>query len=197
MMKNHRTTAAYISALFLLQAVVHAAIPPAGSPAPASAAAAEVSEIDEIVVRGTRLSELRAAIVEAEDRFYARYNEINEIRDFDINCIMDADTGQKKKFRRCRTQLEVRARTEEADDIITDLQRHTSIIGGGDGTARRTRNIDIMGQHAAREEQFRQHFLMLVNTHPELRTLLNDREAAAALYEKERVRRSKGRLVSW
>lgn len=187
-----------VSVLLLMQAAALAAMPPAeSSPASPPVAASGNRDLDEIVVRGTRLSGLRAAIVEAEDRFYARYNEINEIRDFDISCIMDADTGQKKKFRRCRTQLQVRARTQEATDIITDLQRHTSLVGAGDPWARRTSNIDIMGEHATREEQFRQHFLMLVNTHPELRSLLDDREAAAALYEKERARRSKGRLISW
>jgi hypothetical protein len=166
-------------------------------PAAVPAAAAKGNELDEIVVRGTRLSELRSGIVAAENRFYSRYNELNTIRDFEISCIMDAPTGQKKKVRRCRTGLEVRARTEEAEDILGSLQRASSTIGGGDAVAARTTNVDIMGQHQTREEQFRQHFLRLVNTNPDLRALLDEREARQAVYEKELARRSSGRLVTW
>lgn len=187
-----------IPALLILQATAHAAVPQAEpSATPAAAAKKGNQELDEVVVRGTRLSELRSAIVKAEDRFYARYNEINQIRDFDIDCIMDAPTGMKKKFRRCRTHLEVRARTEEAGDILERLQRHTSVVDGGDPVSARTVSIDIMSAYAGREEQFRQHFLKLVNTHPELRALLNEREEAEARYERERARRSRGRLIAW
>jgi hypothetical protein len=186
------------AALVTLHVGAFAAVPDALSAASAqpSESAAKGNEIDEIVVRGTRLSELRSGIIAAENRFYSRYNELNTIRDFEISCIMDAPTGQKKKVRRCRTGLEVRARTEEAEDILNSLQRSTSTIGGGD-VASRTTNVDIMSLHLTREEQFRQHFLQLVNNHADLRALLDEREARQAVYDKELARRSSGRLVTW
>ena len=187
-----------LPALMALHAGAFAADPRAATgPSPESEPAANGNELDEIVVRGTRLSELRAGIVAAENRFYSRYNELNSIRDFEISCIMDAPTGQKKKVRRCRTGLEVRARTEEAEDILNSLQRSSSTIGGGDAVASRTTNVDIMSLHQKREEQFRQHFLQLVNTHADLRALLDEREARQAVYDKELARRSSGRLVTW
>ena len=188
-----------LPALLTLNAIAFAAVPPARPTEPAQIPeiAAESNELDEIVVRGTRLSELRSGIVAAENRFYSRYNELNTIRDFEISCIMDAPTGQKKKVRRCRTGLEVRARTEEAEDILTSLQRSASMIGGQDAVASRTTNVDIMSLHQKREEQFRQHFLQLVNTHADLRALLDEREARQAVYDKELARRSSGRLVTW
>jgi hypothetical protein len=189
---------ALLPALLVIQAVSQGAIPsaPAARTTPSTEATTKGNELDEIVVRGTRLSELRSGIIAAENRFYSRYNELNTIRDFEISCIMDAPTGQKKKVRRCRTGLEVRARTEEAEDVLNSLQRSASTIGGGD-VASRTTNIDIMSLHLTREEQFRQHFLQLVNNHADLRALLDEREARQAVYDKELARRSSGRLVTW
>lgn len=197
---------ALLPALLAIQAVSQAAIPAASpaDPARTPQAVAKGNQLDEIVVRGTRLSELRSGIVAAENRFYSRYNELNTIRDFEISCIMDAPTGQKKKVRRCRTGLEVRARTEEAEDILGSLQRSSSIlpdpVGGGnprDAVAASTTNIDVLGPYQKRAEQFRQHFLDLVNSNPDLRALLDEREARQAVYDKELARRSSGRVVTW
>jgi hypothetical protein len=45
---------------------------------------------------------LRQAVVEAEDRFHARYNELNDNDDFDVNCRQEARTGTKLERRICR-----------------------------------------------------------------------------------------------
>ena len=52
----------------------------------------ELQELDEVVVHGTNL---RDRIVQAEDRFYKLYNELNTDSDFNINCAyvsLEADT---------------------------------------------------------------------------------------------------------
>jgi len=63
----------------------------ANSPAPASAAQAvanqqpveEVQELDQIWVRGKRLSR---SIADAEDDFFKLYNKLNKGRDYDVTC---------------------------------------------------------------------------------------------------------------
>jgi hypothetical protein len=59
--------------------------------------------LDEVVVRGlrTQLSELRREVVELEERFYSRYNELNEIDDFDVHCAEQARTGTLIVRRSC------------------------------------------------------------------------------------------------
>lgn len=43
----------------------------------------QLQELDEVVVHGTNL---RDRIVQAEDRFFKLYNELNKDRDFNVNC---------------------------------------------------------------------------------------------------------------
>ena len=50
-------------------------------------------EIEEIVIRGRRIGDLRAEIKRAEEAVFARFNEINTTDDFDIHC-----RGQKSGF---------------------------------------------------------------------------------------------------
>jgi len=46
-----------------------------------------VSSLEEVVIQGDRtLSAARKAMVDAEDRFYARWNDLNDDRKFDIRC---------------------------------------------------------------------------------------------------------------
>ena len=199
-MSRYRGTLAWLLLSGLVAATAHAAMQSAATSATTGAAAASGNqEMEEVVVRGTRLSELRSQIIAAENRFYVRYNEINQVRDFRIDCIMDAPTGQKKKVRRCRTGLEVRARTEEGRDVLERLQQHAALLKVGSENARSDRgtSIDIMSEYAKREEQFRQHFLQVVNAHADLRALLDEREARQAAYDRELARRSSGRLVTW
>ena len=65
------------------------ALSAAASPAPgAHAAAAGQEPLDEIVVKGarTQLVEIRQQMVDLEDRFYGRYNELMPNDLFDIHC---------------------------------------------------------------------------------------------------------------
>lgn len=63
----------------------------------------DVTTLDEVVVSGRlgSLAALRQAIVEAEDRFYARFNEVNEHDDFDVQCRTLAPTGTRIPERVC------------------------------------------------------------------------------------------------
>jgi hypothetical protein len=62
------------------------------------------SLLDEVVVRGKRvkLAEMRKELLQLEDRFYSRYNDLNTSNDFDIHCVNEARTGTRFIKRSCR-----------------------------------------------------------------------------------------------
>ena len=125
----------------------------AAQPAPDASATTDIT--DEVLVRGTRLRELKAAIVAAEDRFYARYNELNKVDAFDIECATDAHTGTKLKQRRCLTRLQLEARARNALETLQMFQEQDLELTGrppttdhrsGGRLARALRRLP--GQHA-------------------------------------------------
>ncbi|HXC60737.1 MAG TPA: hypothetical protein VN645_15585 [Steroidobacteraceae bacterium] len=156
-----------------------------------TATRASSAETDEIVVHGTRLYELRAAIVAAEDRFYARYNELNKVNDFDIECTVDAPTGTRFKQRTCLTRLQQRAQQENGREFVQMLQDQSA---GLTGTAPITDPNTAM---LARYEEYKRNVLYLLKMNPELRQLVRERDAAEKRYNEERRKRFKGRLASF
>jgi hypothetical protein len=123
---------------------------------------------EEVLVRGTRLRDLRAAIVTAEDRFYEQYNALNKVDDFDIECIRDAHTGTRIPQRRCFARVLREAMPP---------------------------NTDPAAVWAARYDEYRDNMLYLLKMHPELRHLASEGEAAQRRYDAEYRRRLKGRAV--
>lgn len=78
----------------------------------------QVKALDEIVVGGDRnsLSAARKAVVEAEDRFYARFNAINDDPAYDMRCSRRAPTGSLVERRVCLPRLvddAIEANTQE------------------------------------------------------------------------------------
>jgi hypothetical protein len=76
---------------------------------------------DEFVVSGKpdNPEAVRKALVEAEDRFYARYNELNKDDEYDIVCRVEAPLGKRLRVRSCEPRF-----IEEAtrDDSVTKIQ---------------------------------------------------------------------------
>ena len=81
--------------------------------------------LDEVTVNGERvkIEAMRKEIVQLEDRFYDRYNELNTIDDFDIHCIEEAKTGTRFIKRSCRAVYQERAFAEEGQAAFKVLQR--------------------------------------------------------------------------
>jgi len=150
---------------------------------------ARTETTDEVLVRGTRLRELRAAIVEAEDRFYARYNELNKVDDFDIECAMDAHTGTLIKQRRCFTKLQLEARSQNGREVLQMFQDQAAGLTG------RPPNTDPEAVWLAHYDDYRDNILYLLKVHPELRRLARERDDAEKRYSTEYRRRLKGRLI--
>ena len=152
-------------------------------------APADVELTDEVLVRGTRLADLKAAIVEAEDRFYARYNDLNKVDKFDIECAMDAHTGTKLKQRRCFTKLQFEARAQNGMEALQMFQEQSL------GLAGRPPNTDPEAVWLAHFDDYKINMLYMLKMNPELRRLVRDREEAQKRYDAEHKRRLKGRLV--
>lgn len=89
--------------------------------------------LEEILVSGVRVKpyELRKLIVEAETRFYERYNELNRKDEFDVDCIVFANTGTNLKHRSCRGVFERAAIQKEAREVFLIRQEIQAQISSG------------------------------------------------------------------
>ncbi len=83
----------------------------------------EIKELDEIVVTGDldSLSGAKLAVVEAEDRFYARYNELNKDDRYDISCNLETpkDHHSRISTRVCEAQFVSDGTHDEAVRLLT------------------------------------------------------------------------------
>jgi hypothetical protein len=94
-------------------------------PAAAATPSSPKNELDEVTVNGERvkIEAMRKQIVELEDNFYDRYNELNTNDDFDIHCIEEARTGTRFIKRSCRAVYQEQALAEEGQAAFKILQR--------------------------------------------------------------------------
>jgi hypothetical protein len=97
----------------------------------ARAAQAEL-QLDEAIVRGKKIkaAELRKQMVELEDQFFARYNELNDQDEFDVHCHQEAKIGSRLLRRTCRGVYEDSARQEEGREaflIRQEFQNQASV----------------------------------------------------------------------
>jgi hypothetical protein len=94
-------------------------------PTMAAAQAHQAADLDEVTVNGERVKveALRRQIVQLEDQFYDRYNELNPIDDFDVHCIEEAKTGTRFIKRSCRAVYQEQALVDEGQAAFKVLQR--------------------------------------------------------------------------
>lgn len=148
--------------------------------------------LEEVLVSGTPLSELKKAIVEAEDRFYERYNQLNTVDLFDIECRVEAPLGTKIPRRMCLTKLQLRAKRDYAIEYLQNLQDMSKFGYDGLGKPPDTNPIAVW---ASRYEEYRDNMLGLLKLYPELRRLADEGEEARKRFDAEYKRRLKGRLI--
>jgi hypothetical protein len=143
-----------------------------------------VEESDEVIVRGTPLWELRENVIKAEDRFYSRYNELNNVDDFDVECRWDAPTGSHVMRRGCLSRLAVRVNQEYARSFLTFL----SDAGPAPDMDPHIGLLDRYGE-------FKDNVQYLLKMNPDLRRMVQERAIAVKRYNDERRKYFKGRLV--
>src|SRR5262249_40126584 len=73
--------------------------PPATAPGSTSS-----DSVEQVIVEGKPIAQLRLRIRIAEDAFYDRFNEINSDDRYDIHCSMRAITGSRIQHRSCEYQ---------------------------------------------------------------------------------------------
>ena len=153
-----------------------AAAPVVAPPDITTAPAKSDEQVEEIIVQGSRLWQMHKAITDADDRFFARYNEINKKHDFDVHCGMEAPLGTKLKQRICRPTFQEKAEEQWARSLL-------------DGTAANPPEV----VRVAREDEYRKNLLDVVRGNPELMKLLRQRDALEKKYEAELKKRMKGK----
>lgn len=159
----------------------------AASPSPAS----QAEDPAEIVVRGARLRDLKAAITKAEDRFYEKYNELNEEDDFDIECRVQPPLGTRIPGRSCLTRLQLEAKADFGREYLQNLQDMSKF-----GTVEIAKPPDTNPEAiwAARYDDYRANMLALLRAHPDLLALARAGETARKRYESEYGRRMRQRI---
>jgi hypothetical protein len=123
----------------------------------------------QITATSSKLTEMRVELEKAEDRFYDKYNELNEEREFDIHCNMEKRTGTNLSARVCRPQFVADATADEAMAYLTGraIQPSAMIIN-------------------VRYPEFEKKMLAVINSSPELRKLIKEHDRLEKRYEKLR-----------
>ena len=172
----------------------------AGAAEPPPGTSVDANELpDEVVVRGTRLWELRAAVFKAEDRLNARYNDLNRDDDFDISCHKDAPTGTRFLRRYCWTRLREH---EEQNDASAYVYWATDTIIDPNTQQVRLNDVFLPAGQAQvrvleRAEDYEKNLIKLLQDHSELRKLAKQYGEARRRYEAaiQERRKSKSKLA--
>jgi hypothetical protein len=143
------------------------------------------TETEEVVVHARRLVELRADIVAAEERFLLRYNDLNKIDDFGIDCRVEPPTGSRLKQRTCQTRLQLDEQGKHGAQYVQMLQARAS------GATPSLPSIDPDAAFLARYKEYKRHMQQLLQGDPELRRLALERMDAEKRYDAELKRRFK------
>lgn len=140
------------------------------------------SDLDEVTVSGERvkIEALRREIVQLEDRFYDRYNELNTIDDFDIHCIEEARTGTRFIKRSCRAVYQEQALAEEGQAAFKILQR---IRGPGPTVADSGPPVPATVTIERRLPEYKKNLEEVARRDPELTRLLEERARVIERYD--------------
>jgi hypothetical protein len=157
--------------------------------APAPAAPADIFEVktlEEVVVTGQleTLSGLTKAIIEAESRFYERFNELNNAPGMDIRCRSEAPTGKRLKVRNCFAVAADEATREDA----------LRFMGITTGTASIQSPYEIQ---AAMRPELKKRTLEMLKKDPELLRALLEHARLTKMYTELRAKKFAASRVVW
>lgn len=144
--------------------------------------------LDEVIVSGdlNSLHRARKAIVDAEDRFYARYNHLNKDDRFDITCGLAVPTGQRLTFRVCQPRYLEDAQHEDARRL------YLSTDGGG------SVQLQTMAMlQSTYSDEMKKHMVALVKQDPQLLRALLERTRLEQFYAELREKKFRTRRVVW
>lgn len=92
--------------------------------------------VDQVVVEAERANLVKLAkdVQLAEERFYARYNELNTKKKYAVRCSDEASTGTRFKKKTCKPVYETEAQAAQGREFILGLGRGAS-AGSASGGA--------------------------------------------------------------
>jgi hypothetical protein len=154
----------------------------------------DLSTLDEVVVTGERsLSAARMAIIEAEDRFYARWNSLNDDRRFDIHCREETPRDHHSRITRriCEPGFVDQAEQVTAERAMLEMQ------GGMSGDGRTVQVGSTAPQMMLMRQELRKRTLAMLEKDPELARALVERARLAQHFDELRREKFKDRWIHW
>jgi hypothetical protein len=157
-----------------------------------AASSSEPAPLDEVLIEGRRATsnELVQQIVKVENRFYERYNALNDKDEFDVNCARDAAAGTRVQGRSCRAVYQENAeRTEGQASYWWHYETFDLGASGGGPTGERKpvraspAPVPAMLAILARRDEFRRTMVEVTSRNPELIQLLQQRTVLVKRYE--------------
>ncbi len=143
--------------------------------------------LDEVLVQGRRinLDDLRKQVISLEDKFYERYNNINENDDFDIHCIMEAKTGTRFVKRSCRPLYQEEALRAEGKDAFISIQDVLNQIrmGNPNPSVFNSPPVPATVMIEARLPEYKENMKRVVSSDLTLQEIMKERAEKIALYE--------------
>jgi hypothetical protein len=131
------------------------------------------------------LQEMREELVRLEDRFYARYDELNTKDEFDIHCFKEARTGTRIIKRTCRARYEEDAVVAEGQQDTETRQVFENTLRFGKPQTPGPAAPAIMAI-LSRLDEFRANMKSVVSRDTQMLGLLHDRAELAKRYEAAR-----------
>jgi hypothetical protein len=150
-----------------------------------------VTELDEVAVLGKTLRKLQREVIEAEDRFYERFNTLNTADDFDIHCRMDKATGTRVPKRQCRIRFLADAAAINGQEFLRGLTSAAAARGVNTPLAA------LQPQWLQRREEYRQTARALLEKNPDLLALAAEWTRVQEQYDRVRQQRLKDGIVQF
>ena len=86
-------------------------------------------QLDQVVVRGERLHDLRRAVEKARDRLVREYNRVNQDRRQALDCKGNAATGTRLTRSSCSTYAQNEARQQEVGALVEGFAENAAVQG--------------------------------------------------------------------
>lgn len=153
-----------------------------------------VTTLDEVVVTGDRtLFAARQALIEAEDRFYARWNVLNDDKRFDVHCSEETPHDHPSRIVRriCQPGFIAQLEQVESDRVLTSILGTASSQGGVVSVA------SMQAEQSLLREEMKKRTLAMINRDPELKRALLERARLEQHFEALRREKFKDRWIVW
>lgn len=153
----------------------------------------EVKSLEEVIVTGERsLSAARMAIIAAEDRFYARWNSLNDDRRFDISCHEETPRDHHSRILRrvCEPAYIAQMTGQEGQQLMMAMQGGMSADGAVIAPPSGAPALVL-------QQELRKRTLEMLGKDPELLRALLERARLEQHYETLHKEKFKDRWIVW